>query len=440
MNSIGRLCLHQRFAPKLNNEFFVSVRCFQTGKLSLSRYDLNKDEVARYSPQLLCPGLGKQAQMNLKSSSVLIVGLGGRASTTAQYLTSAGIGKLGLVDTEKVKLNFLQRQTLYSKQNIGQSKVQSAIEKLKDLNENVNFDAHEIHLSRENALNIIEQYDIVVDGTQNPMAKYLINDACVLLKKPMITGSALRFDAYITVFNYDENSPCYRCALPRSMPASMTPKIADAGIFSPIMGMVGSIQAMETMKIAAGIKPIYNGFALTYSSLTGKFDVIQVDKRADDCEACGNKATLTKDLIDYDDFCGVEPVKPVKILSPEERITVQEYEKVLNSRKKHILIDVRPKNQQEIVKLDNAFTITLEEIVTGNGADLIQKLADRLIETAPDEDKHQIFVMCRRGVASQRGVREIQKRLKNSDCFEIKDIVGGIQSWAKEIDKEMPIY
>ena len=174
------------------------------------------------------------------------------------------------------------------------------------------------------------------------------------------------------------------------------------------------------MKIAAGITPIYNGTALTYSSTTGKFELISVNKRNDDCEACGTKATLTKDLIDYDKFCRMEPIKPIKILSPEERITVQEYEQILKSGKKHILIDVRPQNHQDIVKLDNAFTITLEEIVTGSGAELVQKLADKLIETEPESDKHKIFVMCRRGIASQRGVRELQKRLKHGQKRSIR--------------------
>lgn len=398
---------------------------------------LSKDETARYSRQMLCPEIGKRGQLKLKSSSVLIVGAGGLGCPSSLYLTAAGIGRLGIIDSDVVETSNLHRQVLHSEGTRGMAKVDSAVDRLQQLNSNVTFEKHQVRLTRANALDIIKNYDIVVDGTDNPMARYLLSDACVLLKKPLVSGSALRFEGQITVYNYDHDTPCYRCVFPEPPPAGTVTNCADGGVLGVVPGIIGNLQAIEAIKIAAGIAPAYAGVLLLYDGLSGKFRHVQLRKRKDDCISCGKAPSITSDLIDYEAFCGVTCAAPVKILAPEERVTVQEYNSVLQSKQKHILIDVRPQLQQDIIKLDNAVSIPLARIVKEDGVQMVQDLIDKTF-TEPSEPK-KVFVMCRRGNASQKATRELKNRLEE-DNVEIKDIIGGIEKWSTDVDPELPMY
>lgn len=398
---------------------------------------LSKDETARYSRQMLCPEIGKRGQLKLKSSSVLIVGAGGLGCPSSLYLTAAGIGRLGIIDSDVVETSNLHRQVLHSEGTRGAAKVDSAVERLQQLNSNVAFEKHPVRLTRANALDIIRNYDIVVDGTDNPMARYLLSDACVLLKKPLVSGSALRFEGQITVYNYDQDTPCYRCVFPEPPPAGTVTNCADGGVLGVVPGIIGNLQAVEAIKIAAGIAPAYAGVLLLYDGLSGKFRHVQLRKRKDDCISCGKTPSITTDLIDYEAFCGVTCAPPVKILAPEERVTVQEYSSVLQSKQKHILIDVRPQLQQDIIKLDNAVSIPLARIVKEDGVQMVQDLIDKTF-TEPSEPK-KVFVMCRRGNASQKATRELKNRLEEENV-EIKDIIGGIEQWSTDVDPELPMY
>lgn len=388
---------------------------------------------------MLCPEIGKRGQLKLKSSSVLIVGAGGLGCPSSLYLTAAGIGRLGIIDSDIVETSNLHRQVLHSEGTRGVAKVDSAVDRLQQLNSNVAFEKHPVRLSRSNALDIIKNYDIVVDGTDNPMARYLLSDACVLLKKPLVSGSALRFEGQITVYNYDQETPCYRCVFPEPPPAGTVTNCADGGVLGVVPGIIGNLQAIEAIKIAAGIAPAYAGVLLLYDGLSGKFRHVQLRKRKDDCISCGKSPSITTDLIDYDAFCGVTCAAPVRILTPEERVTVQEYNSVLQSKAKHILIDVRPQLQQDIVKLDNAISIPLARLVKGDGVQMVQGLIDKTFTDDQSTEPKKIFVMCRRGNASQKATRELKNRLEEENV-EIKDIIGGIEQWSTDVDTELPMY
>ena len=268
------------------------------------------------------------------------------------------------------------------------------------------------------------------------------SDACVLLKKPLVSGSALRFEGQVTVYNYGQDTPCYRCVFPQPPPAGTVTNCADGGVLGVVPGIIGNLQAIEAIKIAAGIPPAYAGVLLLYEGLSGKFRHVQLRKRKDDCISCGKNPTITTDLMDYDAFCGVTcgSTTGVKILGPEERVTVQEYNSVLQSKQPHVLIDVRPQLQQDIIKLDNAISIPLGQIVKEDGLQMVQDLIDKTFDEKATEPK-KIFVMCRRGNASQKAVRELKNKLNiEEDNLDIKDIIGGIEKWSVEVDPELPMY
>lgn len=331
---------------------------------------------------------------------------------------------------------------LHREGTLGQPKVDSAVAQLQQLNSNVVFEKHQVRLSRSNALNIIKNYDVVVDGTDNPMARYLLSDACVLLKKPLVSGSALRFEGQMTVYNYDQDTPCYRCLFPQPQPAGTVTNCADGGVLGVVPGIIGNLQAIEAIKIAAGIPPAYAGVLLLYDGLSGKFRQVQLRKRKDDCISCGKTPTITEELIDYEAFCGVTCAasNAVKILAPEERVTVEEYNTVLKSKVPHVLIDVRPQLQQDITKLENAISIPLARIVKEDGVQMVQDLIDKTFDEKTNGAK-KVFVMCRRGNASQKAVRELKNRLSiKEDNLDIKDIIGGIEQWATDVDPELPMY
>ena len=405
----------------------------------MSKYDLSKDETARYSRQMLCPEFGKTGQMKLKNASVLIVGAGGLGCPSSLYLAAAGVGHIGLVDHDKVETSNLHRQVLHSEKTIGVEKVQSASDRLRELNSNIKFTTFPVGLTKDNAFDIIEPYDVVIDGTDNPMARYLLSDVCVILNKPLVSGSALKFDGQITVYNASPDSPCYRCVFPEPPPAGTVTNCADGGVLGVVPGIIGNLQAMETIKILSGLGSSYDGVLLIYSGLKGSFREVKLRKSKQNCASCGEKPTITRDLLDYNAFCGVTCAAPIKILEPEERVTAQEYSEYLKSGSKHLLIDVRPLLHQQIIKLDHSITIPLGVITTGDGVSKVEELGEKLLKDS-GEKVGKIFVMCRRGNASQKAVRELKNRMKNLDSFEIKDVIGGIGGWAQDIDPDLPMY
>ena len=407
---------------------------------TMSSNPFSRDEVSRYSRQMLLPEIGKSGQLALKSTSVLVVGCGGLGCPSSLYLAAAGIGRIGLVDNDVVETSNLHRQILHNELTIGRPKTESAVQSLKALNSNVVLEPINTRLNRSNASEIVSKYDIIIDGTDNPMARYLLSDVCVLNNKPLVSGSALRFDGQLTVYNYDSNTPCYRCLFPTPPPTGTVTNCSDGGVLGLIPGIIGNMQALETIKIAIGKRPTYAGQLFLFNGLNGEFKNVKLRGKREDCISCGPNKTIGPELMDYEAFCGIQCSQntSLKILEPEERMTGEEYkERFLDGNEEHLLIDVRPKLQADITKLENAISIPLQELQKGNGIDLIEDLIEQQIKR--NSDKAKIVMMCRRGNASQMAVRLLKSKIKN-DKIEIKDIIGGLEKWAQDIDPTFPMY
>lgn len=405
----------------------------------MSSGSLSRDEVSRYSRQMLLPEIGKSGQLALKSTSVLVVGCGGLGCPASLYLAAAGIGRIGLLDNDVVETSNLHRQILHNQLRIGRPKTESAVESLNALNSNVVLEPINIRLNRTNASDIISKYDIIIDGTDNPMTRYLLSDVCVLNKKPLVSGSALRFDGQLTVYNYDSNTPCYRCLFPTPPPSGTVTNCSDGGVLGVVPGIIGSLQALEAIKIAIGQRPTYAGQLLLFNGLNSEFRNVKIRGKGKDCISCGPNSTIGPELIDYDAFCGVQCPQntSLKILEPEERMTAEEYKtRYLDANNEHLLIDVRPRLQADITKLDNAINIPLEELQKDNGIELIEDLIDQQIKR---NSSAKVVMMCRRGNASQKAVRLLKSKIKN-DKIDVKDIIGGLEKWAKDVDQTFPMY
>lgn len=401
---------------------------------------MTSEETARYSRQLILPEIGVGGQMKMKKSSVLIVGCGGLGCPAAQYLAAAGIGTIGLVDGDVVEKSNLHRQILHREDRIGMEKTKSIIESLKTLNSNVSFTEISERLSRENAMDIVKDFDLVIDATDNAKARYLLSDVCVLSRKALISGAALRFEGQLTVYNYDETTPCFRCLFPKPPPPETVTNCSDGGVLGVIPGIIGSMEALEAIKIVAGIRPSFAGQMLLFDGMSGTFRTIRIRSRRKDCVSCGENGSIKEDLIDYETFLSTPtcatPGEVLKILLPFERVSCREYkEQVLDSKIHHVLIDVRPRVEADIVKLPHAVNIPLAELSKDEGF----KQFHQLLET---NESKTVFVMCRKGNASQKAVRLIKDRLSSltEQELEVKDIIGGISVWSEEIDPSLPTY
>lgn len=416
-----------RFLQNHFNPFPVRVMAQST---------LSNEEIQRYSRQLILPEIGVEGQKRLKSASVLIVGAGGLGCPASQYLAAAGFGRIGLIDADVVEMSNLHRQILHREDRIGVPKTDSVIQSLKSLNSNVTFDNLNTKLQAGNAVGIVKDYDIVIDATDNVVARYLISDVCVLTGKPLVSGSALRFDGQLTVYNYDKNTPCYRCLFPTPPPPGTVTNCSDGGVLGVVPGIIGSIQAMEAIKLAVGMRPAYAGTMLLFDGLSGVFRNIRIRSKAKNCISCSENKTIGPELVDYETFCGTATcvTTGLKILMPFERLSVTDYKKdVLDENVDHVLIDVRPKVEADIVKLPHAVSYPLSELTSTDGTGL--KYVRSLLE-----EKKQVYVMCRRGNASQKAVRFLKDHVAHETESEIKDLTGGLEAWRTEIDHSIPSY
>ena len=377
--------------------------------------NLSPKEFIRYSRHLSLPEVGINGQKKIKSSKVLIIGAGGLGSPVSLYLAAAGVGTIGMVDFDVVDESNLQRQVIFGMEQIGKSKLKSAEERLKSLNPYTKFNLHEVALSSENALDIIKDYDIVVDGTDNFPTRYLVNDACVILGKPNVYGSIYRFDGQVSVFNH-ENGPCYRCLYPSPPPPNLVPSCAEGGVLGVLPGIIGTMQANEALKLILDIgKPMVGRFLL-FDALSFEFSELKI-ARDDNCVVCGKTPSVTK-LIDYKQFCGVESLSH-KI--DYEEIDVKELEKHLINGSSPIIIDVREEFELEISKLDEAIHIPMNE------------LPKRLDELNAETD---YVIMCRTGVRSA----QICEFLSNQNFRSVTNLTGGINEWAKRVDTSLAVY
>src|ERR1039458_1392144 len=346
---------------------------------------LSKDEILRYSRHLIMPEVGMEGQLKLKSAKVALIGTGGLGAPLGMYLAAAGIGRIGLVDFDVVDFTNLQRQVIHGTKDVGKKKLDSAIESMHDINPFVRLDRYETALTSENALEIIKDYDIIVDGTDNFPTRYLVNDACVLLGKPNVYGSIFRFEGQATVFAY-KGGPCYRCLYPEPTPPGLVPSCAEGGVLGILPGTIGLIQATETVKLILGIGEPLVGRLLLYDALAMRFRELKLRKNPE-CPICGDHRTITK-LIDYHQFCGV-PQQPAKQESQliESEIEVTEVKEKLDRGDKFVLIDVREPHEHQICHIAAAKLIPLGEI------------GKRLGELDPEAD---IVIHCKSGMRSAR--------------------------------------
>src|SRR3954454_2827433 len=320
---------------------------------------LSKDEILRYSRHLIIPEVGMEGQQKLKAAKVLLIGAGGLGAPLGLYLAAAGVGKIGMVDFDVVDFTNLQRQVFHATQDVGRKKLDSAADKMKAINPHIEIVKHEIALTSENALDILKEYDIVVDGTYNFPTRFLVNDACVLLGKPNVYGSIFRFEGQATVFAY-EGGPCYRCLYPEPPPPGLVPSCAEGGVLGILPGTIGLIQATETVKLILGIGEPLKGRLLRYDALEMRFREYKL-RRDPECPVCGDNPTI-HELIDYHQFCGVpqgqmEDAKPI-----EGDIDPTEVKQKIDRGDRFVLVDVREPHEYQICKIPQAKLIPLGEL------------------------------------------------------------------------------
>jgi len=385
--------------------------------------DLTREELTRYARHVILPDVGIDGQRRLKAAKVLCVGAGGLGSPAAMYLAAAGVGTIGIVDFDDVDASNLQRQILHDTVGTGRPKVESARDRLKAINPNVSVEMHHVRLISANALDILGRYDVVLDGADNFPTRYLVNDACVLLRKPNAFGAIFRFEGQASVFAAT-NGPCYRCIYPEPPPPGLVPSCAEAGVFGVLPGIIGTIQATETIKLILEIGETLVGRLLVYDAMRMAFREMKVPKDPD-CPVCGTKPTV-RELIDYESFCGLtqaaaQPAEPAELGAMEPIITVDELKARWDRGDRPFLLDVREAVEHQLVRLDGDVLIPLGELIA------------RQQELDPDQE---IIVYCHHGNRSGRATAY----LRHNGFPYARNLRGGIEEWAVKIDPSLPRY
>jgi adenylyltransferase/sulfurtransferase len=378
---------------------------------------LSKEEVQRYSRHLIMPEVGMEGQLKLKRARVLTIGTGGLGAPLGLYLAAAGVGHLGLVDFDVVDSSNLQRQVTFTTADVGKPKSEAAKARLSALNPAIEILSYETRLTSENALEMFRDYDIIVDGTDNFPTRFLVNDACVLLGKPNVYGSIFRFEGQATVFGYPDG-PCYRCLYPEPPPPGLVPSCAEGGVLGVLPGIVGSIQAMETIKLILGTGEPLVGRLLLFDALAMRFRELKLKKNPD-CPLCGNHRTITK-LIDYEEFCGIRGEEAPAMTDGIKEITATELKSRQDRGEKLFILDVREPHEYQICNL-NGKLIPLGE------------LPRRVNELDSSVD---MVVHCRSGKRSADAIHFLQ----TAGFKKLLNLKGGVLAWADEVDPKMPKY
>lgn len=381
--------------------------------------ELTNEEIRRYSRHLILPEVGLAGQRKIRNTSVLCIGAGGLGSPIAMYLAAAGIGRIGIVDFDVVDYSNLQRQILHTDGDVGRSKAESAKVTIQGINPNVQVDLYNTRISSENALDLVRPYDIVVDGTDNFPTRYLTNDACVLLKKPNVYGSIFRFEGQASVFAPHLGGPCYRCLYPEPPPPGMVPSCAEGGVLGVLPGIIGCIQATEILKLAIGRGSSLTGRLMLFNALDMKFRELKL-RRDPKCPICGDHPTI-KELIDYEQFCGIVPETVAPGGNPDE-VSVQDMKRVLGDKSSNIrVIDVREPDEYQIAH------------VAGVPLFPLSTLPQRFTELDPNQ---QIYIHCKAGKRSMKAL----EFLRQQGFKYLKSVKGGIDAWSDEIDSSVPKY
>jgi adenylyltransferase/sulfurtransferase len=378
---------------------------------------LSNDEILRYSRHLIMPEVGMDGQLKLKSAKVLLIGTGGLGAPLGMYLAAAGIGRIGLVDFDVVDHTNLQRQIIHGTKDVGRKKLDSAAETMLDINPYVQIDRHEVALSSDNALEILKDYDIVVDGTDNFPTRYLVNDACVLLGKPNVYGSIFRFEGQATVFAY-QGGPCYRCLYPEPPPPGLVPSCAEGGVLGVLPGLIGVVQATETVKLILGNGEPLVGRLLLYDALAMRFRELKL-RRNTECPVCGDHPTV-RELIDYQQFCGI-PGHTEAPVAAEGDVDPVEVKAKIDRGERFVLIDVREPHEYQICSIPQAKLIPLGE------------LPKRVNELSSADE---IVAHCKSGMRSAKAV----DFLKQSGFKKVRNMKGGILAWSDKVDPSVPKY
>ena len=381
---------------------------------------LTNQELNRYSRHLVLPEVGVDGQERIKQGRILIVGAGGLGSPAALYLAAAGIGKIGIVDFDKVDENNLQRQIIHSTEDIGTLKTESAKNSINNLNPNVKVEIYDVKLNSKNAMEIIKNYDVVIDASDNFPTRYLVNDACVLLKKPNVYGSIFRFEGHASVFNFDDG-PCYRCMFPNPPPKEDIPSCAEGGVLGILPGIIGTIQATEALKIILRKVDVLSGRFLVYDALAMTFKELKLGKNKN-CPICGENPKV-RELIDYEQFCNIKEEEEKSL--EEDEISVHQLKKMVEGNEDFILVDVREEHEWDICKIDGARLIPLSRMINED-IDILENIKT---------DK-KIVLHCHTGARSA----EALNILRNKGFKNLKNLVGGIDAWANEIDSKVAVY
>lgn len=380
---------------------------------------LSHEEILRYSRHLLIPEVGLEGQRKLKEASVLVIGTGGLGSPVSLYLAAAGVGRIGLVDYDVVDASNLQRQVIHGMSGLGTLKVESARSRMLDLNPDIQVEVYNEPFTSANAMQIARDYDLLIDGTDNFPTRYLVNDVCVLLGKTNVYGSIFRFDGQVSVFDA-QRGPCYRCLFPEPPPPGLVPSCAEGGVLGVLPGTVGTLQATEALKLILGIGTPLIGKLMLYNALDQSFEFVKLKKNPN-CKICGQNPTVTG-LIDYEAFCGVPGHDHEEGSAGDQwDIDALQLRDRLNNGPRPRLLDVREPHELEISHLE--------------GADLIPlgQLAARLSEL---DSAEELVVFCKGGTRSARAL----ELLVSAGFRKVKNLKGGINAWARDVDPEMPIY
>ncbi len=381
--------------------------------------ELSNEEILRYSRHLIMPEVGMQGQRKLKAASVLMIGTGGLGAPVGMYLAAAGVGRIGVVDFDVVEESNLQRQIIHGTKDLGRRKIESARDRLRDINPHIEIETHETRLTSHNAMQLFRNYDVVVDGTDNFPTRYLVNDACVLSGKPNVYGSIFRFEGQASVF-WAEKGACYRCLYPEPPPPGLVPSCAEGGVLGVLPGIVGAIQANETIKVILGAQDLLINRLLLFDAWSMKFREFKLRKDPK-CPVCGEEPTV-KELIDYEQFCGITPQHAAPPEPKLEEITATE----LNARRlrgdRMQIIDVREPHEFDIAKIPGTKLIPLNHVVTRMNE------IDQEVET---------IVHCKGGVRSAKAIQALKRAGFSGRLINLK---GGITAWSEDVDPRVPKY
>jgi adenylyltransferase/sulfurtransferase len=378
---------------------------------------LSNEEIARYSRHLIMPEVGMSGQRKLKAASILMIGTGGLGAPLGMYLAAAGVGRLGLVDFDVVDASNLQRQIIHGTKDVGRPKIASARDRIQDINPHVEIETHETRLTSENALRLFVNYDVIVDGTDNFPTRYLVNDACVLTGKPNVYGSIFRFEGQASVF-WAERGPCYRCLYPEPPPPGLVPSCAEGGVLGVLPGIIGAIQANEAIKIVLGAPDIMVNRLLLFDAWRMRFRELKL-RKSPECPVCGDNPTI-KELIDYEQFCGITQQPETK--PTMEEITAKELKQRLDNGEDIQIIDVREPHEFEIGRLPNSTLIPLGQVL------------NRMNEIDPERET---VVHCKMGGRSAKAIDALKRSGFQGHLLNLQ---GGILAWSNDVDPSVPKY